>query len=83
MGIRPSIARGPKSASPRSSFSCYLGPLVWRYHLEYMACPFLSFNLVVPMHCNNASVKNQYHLQMELFAIISLEIESIFSVKKQ
>lgn len=41
---------------------------------------FTSFNLVVPMHFNNASVKNQRHMVTGLFAIISLEIESIFSV---
>lgn len=41
---------------------------------------FMSFNLVVPMHFNNASVKNQHHMVTGLFAIISLEIESIFSV---
>lgn len=41
---------------------------------------FMSFNLVVPMHFNNASVKNQFHMLTRLFAITSLEIESIFSV---
>ena len=44
---------------------------------------FMTFNLVVPMHFNNASVKNQYHMLTGLFAITSLEIESIFSVKKK
>lgn len=48
--------------------------------LNGVSAIFTSFNLIVPMHFNNASVKNKHHMATGLFAIISLEIESIFSV---
>lgn len=48
--------------------------------LHGVSAIFTSFNLLVPMHFNNASVKNKHHMATGLFVIISLEIESIFSV---